>query len=989
MADDVVSAFGKGVVGFAHSRAGELVGDSFSGSGALVASLFDGTSGTTKQAFKKLKEDIDALSPLIEDLVEKLEKQIKDGKDAVTEIAGELGHDPFGAGEVLRALTALGKLLVAYDQAITICAETLAEQTEANVANRAAKVEAIKAEINGIHAPIKKLFSGLGGDAVDAFDRLAKFVLDEDNAASRMEELTKWDYAEKKLTMKFVAVGSSGVKPLNFDGASLEGFFQYKDEPKIGLAIRTKIKAGLRSDKMLEKIMPGEPPTADSDPVAITLDTTDGLTFGSGKDKRLVLPMRFAFPGVELREFAIEQPADDNVENRNRINVVFTVAGKIGDVFAAVVEGGGISIRWNDGADPDVTPKIPSGAGMRIDTGLVKGGGYLRYVEAKKEYGGVFQLEIAKIGVTAIGLIGTEPEFSIVIVIGVRFSPKIELGYGFTLNGIGGILAINRTLDSLELANGLKNDVVGQLLFPADPVAAAPKILDSLGKVFPFREGGFVIGPIAEIGWGSQAGFLKARLGIVLCLPDPKVVLLGALQIGVPSTELPKEGRLVDIHANLMGEITPDYFFIKVSISKSKLFKVTLTGDIAIYVQWVGEGAFALSVGGFFPGYEYPKMLGEMVRVGLIFELPFNWLSLSAVAYFAVTSNSVQFGGRVNLIAKVGPAKAEAWIQIDAIFAWAPHFHFEVRLDVGIKVSAFGATIAGVKFIGTLKGDKPFHLEGKATVEILWWDVDVGIGPIEWGEKTPPPLPTVNAVEMAALALNAPEAWTPRLPEGANRIVRLAATAPDGLTHPLGELEIKQLQIPLEYDIDRVGSAAVDARRINLRAPTLGGVEAGAVWPVIDRFSPGHFLDLSDQEVLARPEFEELQAGLGMAASRGAAFPDAVHAGYGWNTVCPGESFGTFDLAIWDMSKIASKALGANASVKAMRARANPYDPIPVVTEPTFLEPRGGTMVVRRDTLEVSAGLAEVVTASVAANLVAAEGGAAGRFTTLAKGFLG
>jgi hypothetical protein len=41
------------------------------------------------------------------------------------------------------------------------------------------------------------------------------------------------------------------------------------------------------------KIMPGQAPTADSDGVAITIDTTNGITFGSGPNKRLVLPVRF------------------------------------------------------------------------------------------------------------------------------------------------------------------------------------------------------------------------------------------------------------------------------------------------------------------------------------------------------------------------------------------------------------------------------------------------------------------------------------------------------------------------------------------------------------------------------------------------------------------------------------------------------------------------------------------------------------------------
>ena len=71
--------------------------------------------------------------------------------------------------------------------------------------------------------------------------------------------------------------------------------------------------------------------------------------------------------------------------------------------------------------------------------------------------------------------------------------------------------------------------------------------------VFPAQQGGFVVGPIAELGWGSQAGFVKARIGIVLSLPDPKIVILGALQVGVPSADIDPKLRIVDIHAELLA----------------------------------------------------------------------------------------------------------------------------------------------------------------------------------------------------------------------------------------------------------------------------------------------------------------------------------------------------------------------------------------------------------------------------------------------------
>lgn len=949
MSDDVFSAFGRGFAGFAQSRAGDLVGDSFSDTGKLIESIFGDAS--FKEALDKLKADIKALSATIETVKKAIDAEVEKGKAAAIEMADEVGKPDFGVDELARFMTALVKLLVAYDAAITIIAAKLAEAEPAGPA-REAKAADIKSRIGGMHGPIKKVFGDLGDGALSNFNKLCKVVLNVDDAAAKLEDDLKWDYANKRLTLNVGNAGPANLGPLAFDGGSLLAFFQYKEDIRAGLEIKTNLKAGLRSGALLEKIMPGQGATADASSVAFTLDTTNGLTFGSGPDKRIVVPARLSLPGVELRELAIVQPAADNPEGKNRVDVVFTIAGELGGVFACVVEGGGISIRWVDGGDPEVTPKIPSGAGMRIKTPLVTGGGYLRYEEATKEYGGVFQLEIAKVGVTAFGLIGTEP-FSIVLVIGARFSPKIELGWGFTLNALGGIIAIERRLNSDALMAGMKDDVIGQLLFPADPVASAPSILNALAKVFPPEPGGFVIGPIAEIGWGSQAGFVKARLGLIFALPDPRIAIIGAVQIGVPSADVEPKARLVDINANVFSEITPDYFLLKVEILKSRLFTLELSGSIVIYVQWAGEGAFVLSVGGFFPDYQAPAKIGPMNRLAVKFAPPVDWISIAVQAYFAITSNSVQFGGRVDIKAKVGPASAEAWVQIDALFQWAPYFAFEVRLDVGIKVKAFGVTLAGVQFVGILKGDKPFYLEGNAKCEILFWDVEVPIGPLTWGEKPPVPMPILDVVQKTAEALTSKEAWTPVLPPGAMQIVRFAKDAgakiDGGLYHPLGELEVRQNTIPLEYNIDRVGSAAPSTPRINIAAPTLGGHPAGAVWPAHDAFAPGHFLNLTDDQVMSRPEFEQLQSGVGISGSKGAAFGAPVHAVREWATCFPNRRV-PVTIAPWIIGRGIQRILGANAVATARKLRDNPYVVQPRTGE-GVLKDRGLVDVVSAETL--------------------------------------
>ncbi|MFY4727783.1 DUF6603 domain-containing protein, partial [Nitrospira sp. BLG_2] len=94
-------------------------------------------------------------------------------------------------------------------------------------------------------------------------------------------------------------------------------------------------------------------------------------------------------------------------------------------------------------ADLTIRPVPPSGVGLAINAPGVVGGGFLRFEVEKHEYSGVLQLEIAeKIAVNAIGLLSTRlPDgsqgYSLVLILFVeRFTP-IQLGFGFTLTGIG------------------------------------------------------------------------------------------------------------------------------------------------------------------------------------------------------------------------------------------------------------------------------------------------------------------------------------------------------------------------------------------------------------------------------------------------------------------------------------------------------------------------------------------------------------------------
>ncbi len=965
MAEDVWTVLVQRALEFAHLRAGDLVSTTFKDAGSFVGSLAHSAPlARDKQQLQQLETDIKNAVAAIKPVVDAIKLQIDKCVAAINDIGSIVSASPFKAEMAGQAAIRLADIPVAFDAALGIVADKIAEPE-----HDPAKHKQIVDRIRGITEPWKSPFVGLAADASQAFDALCHTLLGIDHAGANLADHLDWDRQAFRITAKLVQAGPQQLGPIGFDGTSVEAFLNYHTPAKLGVTVKSNLKAGLRSDLLLQKIIPAEASTADSDSVAITLDTKDGLTFGDGPNKRLTVPVRFSFPGVELRELAIALPAGQ--EGSGRIDVMFTIAGKLGDVLGVVAEGGGITVAWSGGGAIDITPKPPDASGLKVDAGVVKGGGFLRYKEATHEYGGVLDLKFTEIGITAIGLVTTQP-FSFVVVIGVHFAPKIDLGFGFTLNGLGGLLAIERRLASDELVKGLREGAVASLLFPDDPVTAAPGILDRLGKIFPVQQGGFVVGPIAELGWGSQAGFLKARVGIVLALPEPAIVILGAVQIGVPSADAPENLRIVDLRAELMAEITPDFFLVRVSLANSKVAGITISGDMGMLIRWSGGGAFALSAGGFFPKYTPPPELADLQRMALEMSPPVDFLTLRATAYFAITANTLQFGGSVSLSADLGPVSGHASLSVDALFQWAPRFAFDFIVDANVEIKAFGATIAGVSFHGELSGMKPWHLEGTASVDILFWTAHFDIGPIEWGDRDTTPQEIKSPVTLIQQALSADAAWTTRLPTGSDQIVRLV---PDDTTpllvHPLGALEAKQHLVPLEVTIDRIGSAAVDTRRVNLADPKIGGRDAALVSHATDTFAPGHFIQMSGDQQVSRPDFEDFPCGLRLAAAKGAVHGAATGVVYEWHTVFPHSGI-KIPRIKWTMAAIAGMALRNSAVAAGLRAGRNAYMPMRTAGGPNTLglNDAGRVSIRRLNDLTRPAGTPAAMTTTEAAQLM-------------------
>jgi hypothetical protein len=502
----------------------------------------------------------------------------------------------------------------------------------------------------------------------------------------------------------------------------------------------------------------------------------------------------------------------------------------------------------------------PRGVGLSLDTGVIKGGGFLSLDFDKGEYFGALELTFeGMISLKAIGIIDTKmPDggegFALLILISAEFTP-IQLGFGFTLNGVGGLLGANRTTDIDALKLGVRTGAVSSVLFPQDIVANINCIISDLKSIFPIAEGHFLIGPMAKIGWGTPT-LISLELGVIIDIPVPRIVILGVLRCILPTEDAP----LLRLQVNFAGGIDFDQGLIwfDASLFDSNILVFTLSGDMALRIGWKNP-VFVLSVGGFHPAFkEIPPDLTGMRRLMLAL-LSGDNPRLNAQIYFAVTSNTVQSGARVELYAEACWFNVYGFVGYDLLVQFNP-FHFIADIAAGLALRAGDEEIAGIHVHCQLSGPTPWHADGEASITILFFDVSVDFS-VTWGEQGPSqPEEIENVLTLVVAALDDKRNWKFDIPPNANQGVtlrKMELAEDDIVVHPFGILSVSQKVVPLGLQINKFGHKR-PAPDTQFDLTYAGGV----VSEVREEFAMANFLQMTDSEKVARKSFEQLRSGL-------------------------------------------------------------------------------------------------------------------------------
>ena len=639
-------------------------------------------------------------------------------------------------------------------------------------------------------------------------------------------------------------------------------------QPALVEATVRQLEASVLPEPLQDLLGAGDRATSPVD-VSLVVDRATGVRF-AGQGLRMPMPSStVSIPGLSIKGFALElstyaaglvlRPTFDARAMLPALPVRLALTGVGVDLPLSVADGTfavtGVETRLPRGLEVELAMPRP-----------VSGGGAVQQVEGTTTYRGILDVDLGVVTVQAMGILalpGPDGPLSFLVLLTAGFpKPGIQLGFGFALEAVGGLLGINRRVDDDRLLRLVTDGNADRVMFPENALARADEILRSLDECFPPQPGQLVVGPMLRLNWGGR--IVTVSVAVILELPDPvRVFLLGRVVVAVPDPLLP----IIRLQASLLGRFDPDVPKVDVllSLTGSWIAGISVSGDVYLLVRGGSDPLFVLSAGGFHPQYVRPPGVPALRRVSM--DLSGGFLGLRAEAYLALTSNSLQFGAAIHLDATIAECGVEGYLGLDALFVWEPTIAFSVRVQAGVAVLAFGVRLASVALSFTLEGPGAWHAFGTGSISVLWWDVDLDFD-VRWG--TPPSLtaPPPEIADELGPALRRRETWATDSSSAGRRSLQLTgdaarAVASGAVALPDARLRLSQNVVPLDFTINRFHRLAVPDQtwhidRVKLRPqddqPHDATVEAA--------FVPGEFRAMTQDQQLGSPASRSLTSGV-------------------------------------------------------------------------------------------------------------------------------
>jgi len=632
-------------------------------------------------------------------------------------------------------------------------------------------------------------------------------------------------------------------------------------------------------------------------PLGVGWDPDRGLHLEAGDSLELLIPIGRSLGPLDVSYVRLGlERAGEGDETGITLGFTTSLSAQLGPATAIIDDIGlRLTITFPDDGgntglgDVRLGFAPPKGVGISLDTPAVSGGGYLYFDPDNERYAGVLQIDLGVVSVSAIGLITTRlpggaSGFSFLLLLTGEF-PPIQLGFGFTLDGLGGLVGIHRTALEAPIRDGVRDRTLDSILFPEDPLANAPRIVRDLRRVFPPTRNQYVFGPMAMLGWGGGPTKISLEVALILTLPSPLVlIIVGQLRARMPS----EKTALVSINLDAAGAInfTERRAWIEAAFFDSRITLYVLTGESAMRASWGSRPGFALAAGGFHPAFAPPQGFPTLERLQISLTSGNN-PRLSLSVYMALTSNSVQFGALAEVYASALGFTVQGHLGFDALFYFSP-FRFVIFVSAGVSVSRNSSTLFEIGLDLRLEGPSPWYVRGEAVFRVLF-EISVSFEKT-FGKPSPGELPSSDAWIELRQALASESSWSAQLPsEGAMLVTVRKVESDRVLAHPAAVLTVRQRVIPLGIEIDLLNQLEVRGHRLFEITDVVFGEGAtatsGEARGVEDHFAPGQFLRMTDQEKLSAPSFEEFESGVEVAADVSTRDDAPVTASFGYETV--------------------------------------------------------------------------------------------------------
>jgi hypothetical protein len=285
---------------------------------------------------------------------------------------------------------------------------------------------------------------------------------------------------------------------------------------------------------------------------------------------------------------------------------------------------------------------------------------------------------------------------------------------------------------------------------------------------------------------------------------------------------------------------------------------------MAFRLHYGDTPAFLLSVGGFHPSFVSPIPVPSMDRLTVKI-VDKEKIKVVLTAYFAVTSNTVQFGTKINLEAKIGSISAQGYFGLDTLFQFSP-FYMIASISAGVAISYKKFDLAAIHLSGELEGPTPWKVKGKATFKIIGIEKSFNMSE-QFGEERTVTYESIDIENLVVAAIKDDTNWIVTSGKLQDENVVLKAQSNTGnVISASGDLTITQRVVPLNYTIqkygNRVPSGAKNFAIASVTFGTGGSAALASLTNVKEDFASAEYKNIDKSQKLSIPSFEKMDGGV-------------------------------------------------------------------------------------------------------------------------------